>query len=96
MHKIVKINTVEIIAPYTLRLRFNDGSVRTIDLETMLYGELFGPLRDLSLFNQCTLDKETGTIVWPNGADFDPATLYDWDKNKEELYQRAQQWKTSV
>ncbi len=44
----------------------------------MLTGELYSPLQDLGLFNQVQLDPEISTLVWPNGADFDPATLHDW------------------
>jgi hypothetical protein len=36
-----------------------------------------GPLRDQALFRQVRLDSEVHTLVWPNGADFDPATLHD-------------------
>ena len=34
-------------------------------------GELYGPLRDLKLFDQVRIDVEVGVLVWPNGADFD-------------------------
>jgi hypothetical protein len=30
------------------------------------------------LFNQVRIDPEVHTLVWPNGADFDPAMLHDW------------------
>jgi hypothetical protein len=30
------------------------------------------------LFEQVKIDPEVHTLVWPNGADFDPATLHDW------------------
>jgi len=39
---------------------------------------IVGAVLDLSLFNQVTIDPEVFTIVWPNGADFDPTTLHDW------------------
>lgn len=58
----------------------------------MLRGELYGPLRSLEFFNQVRLDRETGTLVWPNGADFDPTTLHDWDKVGEAMITMARSW----
>jgi hypothetical protein len=31
-------------------------------------------------------------MVWPNGADFDPATLHDWPKYAAALAARARSW----
>ena len=51
--------------------------MREIDLEAELWGPMFEPLRDdPELFRQVHVDEELGTIVWPNGADFDPDVLY--------------------
>jgi hypothetical protein len=58
----------------------------------VLAGDLFGPLRDLQLFNRVMIDPEVHTLVWPNGADFDPATLHDWPEHVESLVERAQRW----
>lgn len=55
-------------------------------------GELYGPLGDLSLFNQVQIDPEVHTLIWPNGADFDPATLHDWPEHLKELMLLAQRW----
>ena len=74
-----------IVAPYTLRVTFDDTTTQVIDFSPILEGELYGPLRDASLFNQVQLDPEVQTLVWPNGADFDPATLHDWPEHLEEL-----------
>ena len=51
-----------------------------------------GPLREPSLFRQVTLDPIARTLVWPNGADFDPETLRHWPQYKDELAARAQAW----
>ena len=56
---------------------FTDGTVQRINVRPVLRGAVFGPLQDLATFNAVTLDSEVGTLVWPNGADFDPATLHD-------------------
>lgn len=92
-HVLVSVVDVEIVRPYTLRLVFDDASERIIDFQPVLYGFYYSPLRDLAFFNQVRLDEEIGTIVWPNDADFDPATLYHWYEGAGfELAQRAKQW----
>ena len=67
-----------------------------IDFLAVLAGELFGPLRDLAVFNQVRIDPEVHTLVWPNGADFDPATLHDWPTYAGALAERARQWALSA
>jgi len=73
-------------------VRFGDDTEQTINFEAVLAGELYRPLRDLSVFNQVKLDPEVRTLVWPHGADFDPATLHDWPKYVQALIERAKQW----
>jgi hypothetical protein len=57
-----------------------------------LGGDLFSPLRDKRVFAQVRLDSECHTLVWPNGADFDPATLHDWPKFAGALEMQAKNW----
>jgi hypothetical protein len=91
-HRICRVTSLEIVSPYSLRLRFDDETEQTIDFQPVLAGELYRPLRDLSLFDQVRIDPEVHTLVWPNGADFDPATLHDWPLYVDALIARAQQW----
>jgi hypothetical protein len=93
VHPIYQVVSFGIVAEYTLQVRFDDGSQQRIDFSPVLAGEVFGPLRQLSLFNQVRLDLETRTLVWPNGADFDPATLHDWPRFSRELAERAERWR---
>jgi len=93
-HPIYRVLAFERLAPYTLRVSFDDGTENLIDFQPILTGELYGPLRDLLLFNQVQLDPEAYTLVWPNGADFDPATLHDWPQHLEALLARARQWES--
>ena len=60
---------------YALRLEFTDGAVVDIDLSDELHGEMFEPLRDPNFFAQVSVNPETGTVEWPNGADFAPEFL---------------------
>lgn len=91
-HPIYRVRSVDIVAPFTLQMRFDDGAERRIDFRPVLAGELFGPLRDVRLFNQVRLDPEVHTVVWPNGADFDPATLHDWPSHEAALRELARRW----
>lgn len=91
-HPIYQIRVVEVIEPYTLRVGFTDDTEQIVYLKPVLAGELYGPLVDLELFNQVAVDPEVKTLVWPNGADFDPATLHDWPEHKDAFAVRAREW----
>jgi hypothetical protein len=91
-HPIHRVTRFSIVGPHALSVAFADGTEQRIDFTPVLHGVLFGPLRDLALFNAVALDAEAGTLVWPNGADFDPATLHDWPQVRDELAARARAW----
>ena len=59
---------------FRLRVVFNDASENTIDFEPWLDGPMFEPLKDPQYFQRFFVDG--GTVVWPNGADIAPETLY--------------------
>lgn len=91
-HPIHRVTGFQLVGPYTLAVTFADGVERRINFRPVLHGVLFGPLQDPATFNAVTLDAEAGTLVWPNGADFEPATLHDWPEVVEELSARARGW----
>lgn len=91
-HQIYRVVKVEVVSPYTLQVEFDDRSVQVIDFKPVLAGELYGPLRDDKLFRQVEIDPEVHTLVWPNGADFDPATLHDWPQHMGAMQRMVQRW----
>jgi hypothetical protein len=93
-HMIYRVTDFHVEGPYTIRVQFDDGVCRVIDFEPVLAGELLGPLRDLAVFEGVRLDSEARTLVWPNGADFDPATLHDWPDVLPDLVGMAGRWAT--
>src|SRR5438445_11351824 len=58
-----------------LRLAFNDGRRKLVDLRPLLEGPVFEPLRDEAFFSRVSLDPICGTVVWPNGADLAPEAM---------------------
>jgi hypothetical protein len=73
---ILHITDAKHLRDYQLWLKFNDGSEGIVDLVGELWGTVFEPVKDLTLFSQVKLDKELATVVWPNGADFAPEFLH--------------------
>lgn len=94
-HSIHRIARFDIVGPYQLAVAFADGTQQVIDFRPVLRGVMFGPLQGLATFNAVALDSEAGTLVWPNGADFDPATLHDWPSVRDELAARARTWESA-
>ena len=91
-HPVYRVVSFAIVGPYTLRVTFDDATAQVIDFSPVLAGELYGPLRDESLFKQVRIDPEVHTLSWPNGADFDPATLHDWPEHLDSLKALASRW----
>jgi len=91
-HPIYKVVRFHIEDRYTLRVDFDDDTYQVIDFEPILEGDLYSPLRDVTLFKQVSIDPEVHTLIWPNGADFDPATLHDWPRHAEVFREMAKGW----
>lgn len=91
-HEIHRVVSFVKVAPFTLKVDFDDGTTQVIDFRPVLKGDLYGALRDATVFDQVQIDTEVHTLVWPNGADFDPATLHDWPAVGSELAKLAEKW----
>ncbi len=72
---LVRVQAVEVLDGYRVRIQFKDGVEKQIDLEKYLRGEIFAPIRkDPNMFRSVRVVG--GTIGWENGADIDPDVLY--------------------
>ena len=65
-----------VAGPHSLHLHSQNGRRKRVNLLPLLEGPIFKPLRAPSYFRKATLDAVAGTVVWPNGADISPETLY--------------------
>lgn len=73
----VRVTSVEVSEGFELLLGFSNGERKVIDVEWLLHGPIFDPIReDPEFFRTVRVDEECGTIIWPNGADIDPDVLY--------------------
>jgi len=79
-HKIHKVTAFEKTAPFTLKVTFDDETEQVINFLPVLDGPVFGALSDETVFDSVRIDPDVHTLVWENGADFDPATLHDWSQ----------------
>ena len=71
----IEIKKAEYISGYKLRLWFNNGVVKDVDLSDSLKGNVFVPLKDKEFFKRFSI--RFNTIEWENGADFAPEYLYE-------------------
>jgi len=73
-----RITDVKYIVDYKLELTFSNGVSGIIDLANRIVnrGGVFLSLENQDVFSKVKVDKEIGTLVWPNGVDLDPDVLY--------------------
>lgn len=60
-----------------LRLVFADGTAGEVAVLERMRGPVFDHARTTEGFAEAHVDAETGTVVWPGGADLAPDTLYE-------------------
>lgn len=78
MSELIKIEAVEPLEGYWLRLTFNDGAIKDVDLgDVLARGGVFEPIREQrDVFERVRVNPETQTIEWPDEVDLDPEVLY--------------------
>lgn len=68
---------------YRLRLRFEDNVVGIVDISKLIkFHGVFAPLQERDYFIQVHVNRELGTICWPDDADIDPDVLYSLVTNE--------------
>lgn len=68
---------VKVLEDYKLFIRFEDGANGEVNIaELVPFKGIFLKLKDYNYFTSVTIDSETGTISWDNGADISPCLLY--------------------
>jgi len=72
---------------FRIHVTFNDNSENTIDFRQWLDGPIFEPLKAPEYFRRFFIDG--GTIVWPNGADIAPETLYEVTRRESQPSKRT-------
>lgn len=84
-----RVKKVEYLDGYRLKLKFDNGKVKVIDLEDELRGAKnnFRDLKDISYFKKVKCDGFS--IIWPNDIDFCPNWLYKHAKDIPSTKKRA-------
>jgi len=73
MHHVTELRVLE---AYLLELRFEDQTVKVVDLRPFLGQGISAQLMNDTYFREVEIDSGGG-IVWPNGYDFCPNFLYE-------------------
>ena len=85
-----RVKAVSVLSGYRLAVTFQDGTKGVADLSALASDRdrgIYNALRDTAYFAQARL--ELGVVTWPNGADLDPAWMYDEIK-------RAKTWSVPI
>ena len=70
----LEVSQAEYLNDYRIKLTFNNGEVKTVDLKNELNGNVYVPLRQLDYFKKFHI--KYNTIEWENGADYAPEYLH--------------------
>jgi hypothetical protein len=95
-HPVYRVTGFEIVGPHALRVEFDDATAQVIDFTDVLAGDVYGALQDEQVFRGVEIDPEIHTLVWPSGADFDPAVLHDWPAHADAMRRLARRWQAAA
>lgn len=85
----IDVVNVKYLEAHLLELSFEDGLKAVVDMDRVIgsYEGVFSQLQNPDYFQQVKVDQETGTIVWPNGADICPDVLYSFASGRPIIVQ---------
>lgn len=69
-----RVKSVNPTKDYLLEIVFNNNEKKMFDVKPYLNFGLFSELKELELFQSAK--AELGTVIWKNGLDICPDTLY--------------------
>lgn len=69
----------ELVGNYTIKIIFKDGKAKTINFESVIGEGWMAQLLDLEYFRKVELN-DGGNLEWPDGQDFNPEALYNWER----------------
>ena len=69
------VTDAEYVSGYVVKLTFNDGLQKSVDISQWFKGPVFEPLKDIKTFQ--TFFVEAGALAWPSGVDLAPEALYN-------------------
>ena len=78
------VTEAEYLESYKIKVQFDSGEIKVVDLHPHLDGLIFEPLKDLDFFKSFSINPDVDTIVWLNNADFSPDFLYEIGKKVRE------------
>jgi hypothetical protein len=80
---VLRILEAEVCGPHSLRVTFNDGTRKRVNVLPLLDGPIFEPLHDPAYFARVAIDPVAGVVVWPNEADIAPEALLELEAEEE-------------
>lgn len=79
MKAVTSIKQIMAVEPYRITCLFQNGQIKTVDLESLLEANpthvLLREFRRKRYFIQVILD-EIGGLCWPNGFDYSPRSAF--------------------
>lgn len=81
------IKDIKEVTPFKVKLEFNTGEIKEVNLEESLKkwsetpGSIYKQLLEPDYFKCVKLNTEIETIYWDNGIDFCPDVLYSMAEN---------------
>ena len=79
-----RVKALSVLPEYRLAVAFMDGTNGIADFSSLLTAKgcgIFEVLKNKACFEQARLDL--GVVTWPNGADIDPAWMYEQIKENK-------------
>ncbi len=73
-----RVKAVSVLPDYRLAVTFQDDTNGIVDfsaVKTAQEAGIYAALADIRLFEKASV--ELGVVTWPNGADLDPAWMYE-------------------